>query len=84
MSTPYERNKLQKFSAVCSTLCFICSGLCVLIIAIFFSDFSKVYNASFASSGFFFFTAAIVLKEMADTNLPKPYSNKAVSPAEED
>ncbi len=67
----YQKNTLQKISGVCGIFCFVASVLCVLVLAIFFNDLSKVYNASLASSGFFFFTAGIVLKEMADTNLPK-------------
>lgn len=61
---------LQRLSAVLSILCFTLCAICTVLLMVYFGDFSKVYKASFASTAFFFFTVGIVLKEIADTDLP--------------
>jgi len=65
-----KKTFLQKVATIFSILCFSSSVICALLLMFYFSDFSKVYRASFAATTFFFFTAGFVLKEMADTNLP--------------
>ncbi len=65
-----EKFFLQKFSAVCAVLCFISAFICIVLSVMYSSDLTKVYRASLGASTFFFVSVGVVLRVMADTNLP--------------
>ena len=70
-----EKHFLQKTSAFFSMFCLVSAVICVLVLVVYYDDFTKVYVASLAASTFFFFSVAIVLKVIAGTDLPTTRAN---------
>ncbi|GLX76932.1 hypothetical protein tinsulaeT_02720 [Thalassotalea insulae] len=66
-TTPHLLQKVAKIIAVISTLVAIS---CLIYATVFIDQQNDVMKASFGASAFFFFMIAIVLKVIADTNLP--------------
>jgi len=65
-----KKRLLQKIAKVASLLCFtvaLPSGICTAVVD---GNENEVLKASMGAVTFFFFTAGVVLKAMADSNLP--------------
>lgn len=66
-----KKSLLQKISAIIGGGCFISTLITLAILAIYHSELTDIYRGSLAAIAFFFFTVAIVLFTIANTNLPK-------------
>ena len=65
-----KKRLLQKIAKVTSIICFLIAFPCGIYTVMIEGNENEVLKASMGAIAFFFFTVGVVLKAMADSNLP--------------